>query len=176
MKTVLVHLIACMALPSWTVASTVPSVTAPHNEAIAEYVQFLRQPHQTPVDYLLSLFHTYDIVVLCERVHPEITQYDLLYELACDRRFQEQVGHIFTECGSCTLRSFVESFLLDATLTDEQVTEKLRHIYRNYDWEKPAAGPTPTSSCAGFTPSTGHCRKTSASTFIPRIWHFVGRT
>ena len=84
------------------------------------------------VDYILGLFRRYDIVILCERAHPEVTQYEMMYELASDPRFQEQVGHIFTELGTATLQPFMESFLTDAQLTKEQVDERLRYIARNF--------------------------------------------
>jgi hypothetical protein len=111
-----------------------PTVPAGYDKAIEGYVQFLRQQSQTPVDYIMGLFKTYDIVVLCERTHPEITQYDMIGQLAADSRFQQQVGHIFTECGTRTIRPALESFLMDDTLTDEQTREKLLEILRDFNW------------------------------------------
>ncbi len=121
-------------------ASPGVKTSASYDKAIEEYVQFIGAQKQTPVDYIMGLFGKYDIVVLCERAHPETTQYDMLFELASDKRFQQQVGHIFTECGSVTLRPTVEKFLMDDTLSDEQAEQQLRAIYRNFDfmiiWEK----------------------------------------
>jgi hypothetical protein len=108
--------------------------TTNYDKAIDPYVQFLQQQKQTPVDYLVGLFQTYDLVVLCERSHPEVTQYDMIYELAADRRFQQQAGHIFMENGTRTLQPAVESFLTDDTLSEPQAQEKLRLIFRNFDW------------------------------------------
>jgi len=101
-------------------------------QPIENYVRFLEKQKQTPVDYILSLFGRYDIVVLCERPHPEVTQYDMIFELASDPRFREQVGHIFTELGTSALQPFLESFLTDEQLTDKEVTERLCYLARNF--------------------------------------------
>jgi hypothetical protein len=136
MKKPLLHLILCTALvlPQ---AVRLRGATEPtiYDKAIEKYVQFLKQQKQTPVDYILSLFQTYDLVVLCERSHPEVTQYDMIYELATDRRFQQQAGHIFMENGTPTLRPVVESFLVDDSLTEAQAHEKLRRIFRDFNWD-----------------------------------------
>src|SRR5262249_34541026 len=66
--------------------------------------------------------------------------YDLFDQLVKDRRFQQQVGHIFTEIGSTSLQPYVESFLMDDQLNEPQVVEKLsyiaRHLGREVVWEK----------------------------------------
>jgi hypothetical protein len=85
-------------------ASPAARTSPGYDQAIGKYVRFLETQKQTPVDYIMGLFAKYDIVVLCERAHPEITQYDMICELTSDKRFQQQVGHIFTECGSVRLR------------------------------------------------------------------------
>jgi hypothetical protein len=110
------------------------------DSAIEKYVRFLETQHQPPVNYVLGLFEKNDLVVLCERAHAEVTQYDLIYELVSDPRFQDQVGHIFTEVGTCVLRASIESLLTNASSSEELVTEKLRDIAQNFDftpvWEK----------------------------------------
>ena len=116
-------------------ASPAAQTTAGYDQAIEKYVRFLETQKQTPVDYLMGLFAKYDIVVLCERAHPETTQYDMICELACDKRFQQQVGHIFTECGSVSLRPAVEELLTSDQLSEEQTPQKLRAIYRNFNFQ-----------------------------------------
>ena len=136
MKKPLLHLILCTALVLPHAARVRGATeTGTYDKTIEKYVQFLKQQKQTPVDYILSLFKTYDLVVLCERSHPEVTQYDMIYELAADKRFQQQAGHIFMENGTPALRPVVESFLLDDTLTEAQAQEKLRHIFRDFNWD-----------------------------------------
>ncbi len=125
---------------AYAAASPAGQVLPGYDKAIEGYVRFLETQKQTPVDYVMGLFSKYDIVVLCERAHPETTQYDMICALASDKRFQQQVGHIFTECGSVTLRPAVEDLLTNDKLSDEQAQQKLREIYRNFDfmvvWDK----------------------------------------
>jgi hypothetical protein len=116
-------------------ASPAAKASPGYDKAIEEYVRFLQTQKQTPVDYIMGLFAKYDIVVLCERAHPETTQYDMIYALASDKRFQQQAGHIFTECGSVTLRPAVEELLMNDNLSDEQAQQKLREIYRNFNFQ-----------------------------------------
>lgn len=107
---------------------------------IENYVHFLAKQRQSPVDYILGLFEKNDLVVLCERAHAEVTQYDLIYDLVSEPRFQNQVGLIFTELGTSALMSSLESFLLDDTLSEAQVNERLRYLAQNFDfgpvWKK----------------------------------------
>jgi len=56
---------------------------------IAPYVDFLKKQRQKPADYVMGLFEKYDLVILCERFHPETTQYDFIYDLVSDKRFIE---------------------------------------------------------------------------------------
>jgi len=112
-----------------------PAKAVGYDKAIEPYVSFLKSQKQTPVDYILELFKQYELVVLCERFHPEVTQYDMFYELASDPRFQQQGGHIFTEVGPAAIRPYVESFLIADQLGDEELNEKLRHIARNIGWD-----------------------------------------
>jgi hypothetical protein len=130
MEKILPYLILGLAV----LGSQAAGAAADYDKTIDPYVRFLRQQRQTPVDYLLDLFQRYDLVVLCERSHPEVTQYDLLYELAADPRFRRQAGHIFLENGTRTQQPAVESFLMDDTLTEPQAQALLRRIFRDFDW------------------------------------------
>ncbi len=139
MKKALWHATVCTAaLLAQTAGVRGAAPLANHNKAIDPYVQFLQQQKQTPVDYLVGLFQTYDLVVLCERSHPEVTQYDLISALAADPWFQQQAGHIFMENGSRALRPAVETFLTDDGLTEPQAKEKLDHIFRAFEWSGPS--------------------------------------
>ncbi len=135
MEKPLLHLILCatIVLPQAARAQGTTE-TGTYDKAIEKYVQFLQSQKQTAVDYIAGLFQTYDLVVLCERSHPEVTQYDMIYELVADQRFQQQAGHIFMENGSPNLRPAIEAFLTDDALTEPQAQEKLRHIFRDFDW------------------------------------------
>ncbi len=116
-------------------ASPAAQAAPSYDRAIEKYVRFLETQKQAPADYIMGLFAKYDIVVLCERAHPETTQYDMICELARDGRFQQQVGHIFTECGSVSVRPAVEELLTSDQLSEEQTQQKLRAIYRNFNFQ-----------------------------------------
>lgn len=107
---------------------------------ISPYVTFLKSHQQNPVDYIMSLFQKHDMVILCERLHPEATQYDFICTLISDKRFIEKVGNVFTELGSSLNNSYVHDFLFSSGLQDNEVEKRLLHIYRNFYyrpfWEK----------------------------------------
>jgi hypothetical protein len=135
MKMVLPLVLTAMVLSFRTSpASAVNPSPAAYDQAIKKYVRFLEKQKQTPVEYILNLFECYDLVVLCERFHGDVTQYDMIYELVSNPGFQQQAGHVFTEVGTATLRPIVESFLMDDQLSDEQASEKMRYIARNIGW------------------------------------------
>ena len=101
------------------------------DKPIEEYVEFIKGHRQNPVDYILGLFKNADIVILCERAHPEITQYKLITDITRDRRFIKTAGHVFLEIGNYQLQSYVENFLMNDKLSPAQVKERLFHIIRN---------------------------------------------
>ena len=98
---------------------------------IEEYVEFLKNHQQNPVDYILGLFKNADIVILCERAHSEITQYKLITDIIRDKRFIEKAGHVFLEIGNYQLQPYVENFLMNGKLSEEEVKERLFHIIGN---------------------------------------------
>jgi hypothetical protein len=105
-----------------------------YKEEVAPYVAFLINQSQKPVDYVMGLFEKYDIVILCERFHPETTQYDFIYNLVSDKRFIEKIGNIFTEVGTSTMNGYLHDFLFADNLSDQDVEDRLLHIYRNLSW------------------------------------------
>jgi len=121
-----------LSLSTFIICSEAQAQTQNYNKAIEKYVQFLKSQNKSPVDYVMNLFQQYDIVILCERAHPEMTQYDFILDILSDKRFTEQVGHLFTETGTNSLRPAVESFLMDTTLNEKAIDERLRNIFRNF--------------------------------------------
>jgi hypothetical protein len=106
---------------------------ARRHAAIEPYVTFLQEHRRGAVDYVLGLFERFDLVILCERSHPETTQYDLFFDIVRDERFTHRVGHVFTEVGTSTLRPRVEAYLTSASdAVDGAAT--LRSIYRDLSW------------------------------------------
>ncbi len=101
------------------------------NPAIEPYVSFLRGQNTGPVDYVMGLFKDHDVVILSERMHPEATQWDMIYRLTTDPRFINEVGTVFTEYGSVTFQPEVDLYLSSPELSSEQARQKLLRIYRN---------------------------------------------
>jgi hypothetical protein len=58
-----------------------------------KYVSFLNTQNTSAKDYVLQLFEKYNIVILCERDHRDMTQYNLIYDIVSDERFLG--GNIF---------------------------------------------------------------------------------
>ncbi len=104
------------------------------NPEIAPYLAFLEKQESSAVDYLLGLFEKYDMVILCERDHRDMTQYEFLAKLVGTPRFTKKVGHIFTEVGSRDREKDIETYLTDPGLSPRQAEMKLLGIYRNLSW------------------------------------------
>lgn len=83
----------------------------PHNKRVNKYVEFISENGMNPVDYIFKLYEDYDIVILCERMHPELSQWNLIYDIASDDRFIKNVGHIFTEYGANNKQYLLDQYL-----------------------------------------------------------------
>src|SRR6516225_2405867 len=79
--------------------------------AVDSYTTFLESQNESAKDYILGLFNTHDIVIICERTHTEMTQYDLIADIISDKRFIDDVGNVFTEIGVSTLNPALNTFL-----------------------------------------------------------------
>lgn len=102
-----------------------------YHKALDPYVRFLENAQKDPVDYIMGLYEKVDIVILCERAHPEVTQYDLIYRLVSDPRFVEDVGHVFTELGTSTLAENIDGYVKSGILNEKEAEKRLLNIYRN---------------------------------------------
>ncbi len=106
---------------------------------LGKYVQFLDNKNTTCKDYILNLFKTHDIVLICERYHGEITQYDLINDIVSSDYFIKNVGNLFTEIGSVDSRINVNHFIKTKFTTEK---EKQKYQVANYRtmffpiWEK----------------------------------------
>lgn len=88
-----------------------------------EYVDFLKDNRQNINDYIMGLFNEYDHVIICERMHPEMTQYDMIYNLVTDKRFVDSVGVVFTEVGDVESRESYQE-LVNTTFENDSLLEK----------------------------------------------------
>ena len=106
---------------------------------IEQYVSFLKNENTTAKDYVLSLFESNDIVILCERDHRELTQYKLFLEIIRDQYFIDNVGIVFTEVGARNLNPELNIFLQNKHLTELEINKQLLYFQRNCMfplWEK----------------------------------------
>ena len=108
----------------------------PDNSKVKPYVAFLKEHAQDPKEYLLSLFDKYDIVVLCENLHCEDTQWDFIYEVVTDTQFVKKAGHIFTEYGCVKDQPKVDSFMqtsfADSVSIAQATATLLDYMYGNF--------------------------------------------
>ena len=112
--------IPCRLSLFWCMRSTAP------------YVAFLGKNQVNPVDYVIDLFDQHDVVLLCERPHPEASQWDFIYELVSDPRFINRVGHVFTEYGQVGMQAYLDNFMATDGLTTNEIHERVIHIMRHW--------------------------------------------
>ena len=122
-----------MAFVQYRVMHRIPCRLALYRNinSIKPYVRFLKKQKTSPVDYVIGLFDQYDIVVLCERAHPEMTQYDFIFNVVKDPRFIEKVGMVFTEIGQKGNQEYLDKFMNTDSLSNKQVREHILQITRN---------------------------------------------
>jgi hypothetical protein len=85
-------------------------------------------------EYLLNLFMDYDIIILCERHHSEITQYELITDILKDPYFIDSVGHIYTEFGVANMDSVINKFLVSEIEDSAKIHNNISSIFRDCDY------------------------------------------
>jgi len=108
------------------------------NDSIKPYIHFLEsEKFLSAKEYILSKFEKYDIVIISERHHADMTQYEVILDVVTDYQFN---GNIYTEVGVTNMSEKINTFLLNSTLTQEEKERELLSIYRDIDfnllWEK----------------------------------------
>ena len=101
------------------------AVPRPSGHSVGKYVDFLHENKSDINDYIFSLFEKYDHVILCERAHSEMTQYDMIYSIVSDNRFVDSVGNVFTEIGCVDSREAYKAFLDREFKNEEEVDSSL---------------------------------------------------
>lgn len=113
---------------------------AQSKKELEPYIAFLeKEATMSAKDYVISLFEDKDIVILCERHHQDITQYDLILDILQDPYFIDNVGVLFTEVGVRILNPELNHFLQDADLPESEVEKKALNFQRQCMfsvWEK----------------------------------------
>lgn len=132
--------VACTATLMSAATFTVATAQDEFSPELKPYVAFLDQQTLSAKDYVLGLFNDYDIVILCERDHREMTQYDLILSIIGDPQFVDSVGNVFTEVGISTQADQINAFLHAEKLAADSVGRLLVHFQRNCTfysiWEK----------------------------------------
>lgn len=72
----------------------------PSAHSVSKYTDFITANSKDINEYIKELFRHYDHVVLCERWHPEYTQYDMIYDMVTSPYFADSIGNVFTEIGN----------------------------------------------------------------------------
>jgi hypothetical protein len=121
---------ACLLLTAMVAGTLVLFSQRNFNPELKPYVEFLRLQSTSAKDYILQLFKSHDLVILCERDHREITQYELFLSVIEDDRFIQSVGNIFTEIGVSTLSPEMTDFLHAEGLPADSVTRMVMHLQR----------------------------------------------
>lgn len=108
------------------------------NDSIKQFVDCLSKIKQVSAkDYIFHSFEKNDIVILSERNHNELTQYDLIIEVLKDKIFK---GNIYTEVGVYNSKNKIKDFLNKENLSKEEKEKELLELYRNIDyttlWDK----------------------------------------
>jgi hypothetical protein len=108
------------------------------NNSIKDFVDFLKQDNLlSPKEYIFDLYMENDIVILTERHHADITQYELIIDVLKDERFN---GNLYTEIGTVHLIKAINNFLKKENLTENKKKEEILKIERNliyhFVWEK----------------------------------------
>ncbi len=110
------------------------------SDEIKPLVKYIEQCNTSPVDYVMNLFETYDVVVIGERDHGDMTQYDLIQQIISDPRFITKVGHVITEIGVYNMADELNNVLKGTyphdTVFDLELVKTL--FYNDYItmWEK----------------------------------------
>ncbi|MBP7024380.1 MAG: hypothetical protein KBB29_09855 [Bacteroidales bacterium] len=104
------------------------------NPSLNNYVSHIEREKCTAKDYIIRQWDKKDIVILCERYHGEMTQYDLIFDIIKSDYFIDNVGSIFTEVGSVSVQKELNAFLLKEYSDSIKQYQDLIKIYRNITW------------------------------------------
>ena len=102
------------------------------------YTDFLGKENTSAKDYIFGLFKKYDIVILCERDHNEITQYELILDILRDKRFSK-IKNAYFENGNSYYNNELNKILSNGEISIPQAINEITNIQRNIFpvlWEK----------------------------------------
>ncbi len=95
----------------------------PASRLVSKYTDFINTNSKDINEYIKELYKHYDHVVLCERWHPECTQYDMIYDMVTSPFFADSINNIFTEIGDVKKREDFRQ-ITTATFPSDSLREK----------------------------------------------------
>jgi len=96
----------------------------------AYYVKNIREYKEEPVNYVMQLFDKYNIVILCERWHPECTQWEFFSKIVLNDTFATKVQNVFTEIGNFQNQEQLVSFMNTRFSTEADLQRATAEIAR----------------------------------------------
>jgi len=112
-----------------------PLLGCSQSPEIKPYVDHLKKVEKNSAkDYILQQFQEHDIVILCERDHSELSQYELIKEILSDDYFKKNIKNVFTEIGVINLQPTITEFLKTRDLDSLYVEKKLNEFQQNSDF------------------------------------------
>ena len=102
-----------------------------HSKEIKPYVDFLKNENTTAKDYIINLFEKNDLVIICERLHPELTQYDLILDICKDPRFINKIGNVLIEVCGRNHAEKIDHLLNAEILSKDSIDQLAIDITRN---------------------------------------------
>lgn len=100
----------------------------PTSHSVIDYIDYLNENRKGINDYIMKLYEDYDHIILSERYHPEMTQYDMIYNLVTDERFVNNIGNVFTEIGNESSRGAYNEFVNTSFPNDSIIEENLSNF------------------------------------------------
>ena len=97
----------------------------PSLNSVKKYTLYLEQNRKNINDYIFELYQKYDHIILCERYHPELTQYNMIFDIISDQRFIDSVRVVFTEVGNVDSRDDYIKFLNNSYSSDTTLNREL---------------------------------------------------
>jgi len=95
-----------------------------------KFIQAINRHKQDPVEYIFRLFEENDVVILCERLHPEQTQWHFFSQIILNDRFATKIGNVFTELGNAYYQKELEEYMNTKFCTMEDLKKATARIAR----------------------------------------------
>lgn len=104
----------------------------PVNKSVKKKRDFVLKQPNSAKEYIFKLFEDFDIVILGERTHTEMKQWDFIYDIVSDPRFASNVGHLFTEYGSSDQQQLIDDYLETKFENDTAFNKATTNLLREF--------------------------------------------